>query len=418
MAERNSDASSAEAPWMRQKAWASGRINSTGIGPIVGLWIFAFVWNGIICALGILFWDDPEKRNALKVLSLFSLVGLGLLFWALRRTWTRIRYGGSVLELSSIPGVIGGTLEGKLLTNLQTMPAGPIQLNLTCTRRYLDRKVAREDSEIKKTVLWQTDSTIEMNQCLRGVRGIAIPFRIFIPYGLPECDDFDVNNQTFWHLVARCEMPGPDFHAEFAVPVFVTAKSDSTWTEEKVYEMAAQKRRPSTPQEVSPDGRQAQPISGRPTPKGGMAYDFRPNVPRKKAIGVTLAGLLITGGAIALYYWLGEFGPFALLPGILGLLFLLAAMIIIAFKASVVIEGGEVIVRKSLLGIPITRKIPFSEIRQIQIRREMVEGLKEKDRDWDIEIDRDPGEAVKLGTAIREHAEAVRLVNEIRALIR
>lgn len=44
--------------------------------------------------------------------------------------------------------------------------------------------------------------------------------------------------------------------------------------------------------------------------------------------------------------------------------------------------------------------------------------MKEKDRDWDIEISRKEGSPVKLGASIRERTEAVHLAEEIRQLIR
>jgi len=98
-------------------------------------------------------------------------------------------------------------------------------------------------------------------------------------------------------------------------------------------------------------------------------------------------------------------GPFAVLPGILGFLLLLAAVTLWTFRSRVLIEGGMVTIRKSVLGIPLTLKIPCSQVSRVRVRHEEVDGVKGKDRDWEIEIDRKVGKSVKLGASIRERTK-------------
>jgi hypothetical protein len=70
------------------------------------------------------------------------------------------------------------------------------------------------------------------------------------------------------------------------------------------------------------------------------------------------------------------------------------------------------------LGIPLTRKIPFSEIRQIRVHHEDLDGVREQDRPWDIEIERKEGGLIRLGASIRERSEAVRMAEEMQKLLR
>jgi len=128
--------------------------------------------------------------------------------------------------------------------------------------------------------------------------------------------------------------------------------------------------------------------------------------------------VLVCAGSFGLYLWLGELGPFAVIPGIVGFLFLLAAAAAWTFKSRVLIENGWVSVRKSLLGIPLIRKIPFSEITQVRVRHDELDGVKEKDRPWDIEIGRKEGGPIRLGASIMDRSEAVRLAEEMRQMIR
>lgn len=420
MIERDVEAAPADAPWMRKKDWACGRIRSTGVAKIALLWVMAAVWNGFMLTLLIVFWDDPDKEDMLKVLCLFELIGLGILVLAVQQTWVWLRFGGSVLELASTPGMIGGTLEGQIQTGVRTLPTKPMKLALSCIR---ETRVERgtgtnRENDITRNTLWEADRSVSVGHLTHGARGLSIPVRIAIPYGLPSSDDSDMDNRILWQLVVSGDLPGVDFRAEFQVPVFVTADSKSEWTEEKVDEMGQQERETEALPEAPRAASWVSPVTVRPTPSGGMEYVFRLDVSLKVAMGVTLVAVLICAGSVWLYLWLGELGPFAVLPGILGLLFLLASIVIWTFRSRVVIEGGSVTVRKSVLGIPRIWRIPFSQVSGVRVRHEQVEGVKEKDRDWEIEIDRKGQPPVKLGASIRERAEAVRLAEEIRGLIR
>jgi hypothetical protein len=88
------------------------------------------------------------------------------------------------------------------------------------------------------------------------------------------------------------------------------------------------------------------------------------------------------------------------------------------YKSRVLLEGDRMTLRKYVLGLPFKWTIPFSEIRRVQVRHEMLEGVKEKDRGWDIEVDVKAGDSVELGVSLRDRVEAERLVEEMRRTIR
>jgi hypothetical protein len=420
MADGVEAAPSADAPWMRRKDWASGWIRSRGVAQLVLWWVVAGLWNGFMLILIHFFRGSPGEEDVVKVLLLFELIGLGILVWVVRRTLGWLRYGGSVLELASTPGVIGGMLEGRIHTGIKTFPAKPIRIVLTCLRRRSVKRGVRGHKEIDTStdILWQADRSVAVEAFTRGLRGLTIPLRIGIPFGLPGSDSSDPDNQIHWQLVVTGDLPGVDFRAEFPVPAFVTATSRSDWTREKVDEMADRERSQEVPPGSIPDESRETPSGTRPTRYGGTEYLFRAGIPRKKATLLTLAAVLVCAGSFGLYLWLGELGPFAVLPGIAGLLLLIASVGAWTFKSRVLIENGSVRVRKSVLGIPRIREIHFSEVDQVRVRHEEVDGVREQDRSWDIEIERKEGQPVGLGASIRERSEAVRLANEIRQLVR
>ena len=395
---------------------AGKSIRSAGAAKLVLWWIVAGVWNGFMLILIAIFWGDPGEEDVVKIVSLFEFVGLGILVWIVRRTWAWLRYGGSVLELASTPGVIGGKLEGQIQTGIHTFPAKPVRLVLTCLRRR--RVKRRKESDTTTDVLWQADRTVGTSRFIRGQHGLTIPLSIAIPYGLPGTDSSNPDDEIHWQLALSSDLPGVDFRAEFLVPVTVTVESRSDWTKEKVGGMADQERRADSPPDSSHAESRVSPVKFRPTRGGGVEYVFRIDMPLNLAVGLTIVAVLVCAGSFGLYLWLGESGPFAVIPGIIGILLLLAAIGAWTFKSRVLIENGLVRVRKSLLGIPRIRKIPFSEISQVRVHREDLDSVGEKDRPWDIEVEPKEGRPVRLGASIRERSEAVRLAEEIRKLLR
>lgn len=408
-----------DAPWMNNKEWARGRISSHSGAAVIVVWVFAGLSNALIWTATYLFHAEQGEHDVMKVMALFCAIGVGLLAWAAKRTWQWIRHGSSILELSSVPGVIGGTLEGALHTRLREFPDNPIQLTLTCNRRYLVRAPQRskESDRVENEVLWQADRSIGRSAITYGPRGLSCPVRIPLPYGLPQSDESRKEEQFVWTLTASCDVPGVDFDVSFNVPAFVTAQSRQDWTEEVVDAMVDEEERAESPGPEPPTqfgGR----WEVRQTTPGGTRYDFRLFVTPKVAVLIPLTGLAITGGSAALYWWLGEMGPFAVIPGVIGALFLLASGILLTYRSRVVVEDGVLTVRRAAFGIPITWRIPLPDVRGVKVRHEVIEGARADARDWDLVIARRGGAEVKVGASFRQRSEAEAVAKELQELAR
>src|ERR1700722_259872 len=75
-------------PWMRNRRWSSGAIRDQSAENLLLIWIFTVVWN-VVTALALIphLKEGIHGHNRSRLLALmFPLVGLGLLFWASRRT--------------------------------------------------------------------------------------------------------------------------------------------------------------------------------------------------------------------------------------------------------------------------------------------------------------------------------------------
>jgi len=212
-------------PWLWRREWAERRIEhlETG-GALVLVWSIALLWLGMTVGSGALVHAKaglPQQPGVLLVLLAFFAVGMLLLTLAVKATIRRMKYGRSVLELTSLPGVLGGELTGTILAPTSLTPEAAIHLTLDCvTRTYTMRRQYC-------SLVWRVEKFLAT-----GGGSSAIPVSLAIPFDCPETtpEDPDAVSTTrvSWSLSARARTPGVDYYANFEVPVFKTEASDPT----------------------------------------------------------------------------------------------------------------------------------------------------------------------------------------------
>jgi len=400
-------------PGTTQVDRASRTISGESGGRAALLWGMAGAWNVFIWTLLALIWGDPGREAMVKVASLFAVLGLVLLFAAVRATLAWHRFGSSVLELETLPGVIGGALKGRIQTRVSNPPNAPIQLTLTCLRRRVSKRRVSAGSSgttsptVRTDQLWQGGILVDPERLERQPSGLVVPVEVLIPHGLPGSNDDDPDDRIVWKLIATADIPGVDFGAEFTVPVQVTRDSDPALTSERVEASLEQTAAFAQPEAAKSCW--APPVVVRPGEHGGVRYTFRLAVPLKVAISVAALALAVSAGSAALFVWLGKAGPFALVPGAVGALLLLAAVVIWTFVSRVDVVDGSIVVRKSVLGIPKTWRVPASEVEAVRVKRD--------GEDWLVKIERRSGPEVDLGATVPRRDDAVRVARGIeRAL--
>jgi len=189
--------------------------------------------------------------------------------------------------------------------------------------------------------------------------------------------------------------------------VFVTEDSDAGLTQEEVDKLVEPSEAFAQP--GAPGKTWAPPVVVQSTGRGGIKYTFRLSVTLRVALSVTALALAVCGGSAALFVWLGKAGPFALVPGAFGALLLLATVVIWTFTSKVVIEGGIITVRKSVLGIPRKWQLPYSEVKAVRTRRQ--------GDSWEIKIERHHSPEIDIGATLPARADAVRVAEEIERII-
>lgn len=207
-----------DAPWLWRPDWAAGQLAyPTRVGLRL-IWIVAAFWNFFT---GPIVFRFLREGRANPWMLLLPLAGVLLLVQAVRATLRFRRYGVSRLDLSTVPGVIGKSLEGVLRVPARLRPPDGFRAVLTCTR------MRTSGDSSTPTILWQEERSIPGEA---GGTAAAPETRIPIAFDLPpDARPYDTRNlqeKVVWGLRVSARMPGVDYDAKFDVPVFRTAEID------------------------------------------------------------------------------------------------------------------------------------------------------------------------------------------------
>lgn len=206
-------------PWLARPEWAENRIRSGARTGMYAIWFFAVIWNAI-SAPGV--FAIPEvwrNEGALAlVILLFPLVGMGLLFWAIRMTREWRRYGATPLTLDPFPGAIGGDVGGEIEINIPYVADLRSEVTLSCLYSY--ESGSGEDRSRHERVEWQDSGYAQVE---RTAKGMKLRFRFTLPEGLHSSEE-ESGDYYFWRLAVRAELPGTNLDRSFTIPVYATGE--------------------------------------------------------------------------------------------------------------------------------------------------------------------------------------------------
>ena len=184
-------------PWLRRGEWQGGVIRSSAKGGMVGIWAFAIIWNLISAPAAIIgvpqVWD--EKGAIALVILLFPLVGLGLVYWAIKLTMEWKRFGATPLSMDPFPGSIGGDVGGEIQVNVPYDSAAAFKVTLTCINSYVSG--SGKNRSTHESAKWQDEGYA---RCQPSASGIKLQCRFQVPAGLKETEEAS-DNSHFWWLI-------------------------------------------------------------------------------------------------------------------------------------------------------------------------------------------------------------------------
>ncbi|MGD0897698.1 MAG: DUF3592 domain-containing protein [Thermoguttaceae bacterium] len=214
-----------EEPWLWTEDWASGRIHSSAAsfwGPL----FMAVFWNSFCAVLWCAFLCNRTGRADEQVIWWFAIpltiAGLWMIAWAVAAVMRWHKYGRSVFQMASVPGVVGGQLAGVIRIPVKIEPEHAFRVRLNC----IDCESRRHSHGFLRIIVWQDEEVVTYD-LLQGDAGhSAIPVLFRIPYECRQTDDGDPHSLIFWNLEVSARAAGLDYRAEFTVPVFKTPQSD------------------------------------------------------------------------------------------------------------------------------------------------------------------------------------------------
>ena len=163
---------SPDEPWMWRQDWAEGFARFEGGRKLIGISVFALIWNLISWSVLFAAWHDifgPSKEKMARLALLFPVIGVFLIGSALY-TWLQNRkFGESVFRMLSCPGVLGGTLNGAVEIPSQLRSETGFKVRLRCVHR--DTTGSGED----RTPCGKTKRPSTATFSIRILRGLGSP---------------------------------------------------------------------------------------------------------------------------------------------------------------------------------------------------------------------------------------------------
>lgn len=209
----------ASKPWLARREWADNHIVCNARGSLWLVWLFALLWNAI--SVPVLFAVPAElaKQNYLILLGLlFPLIGLLLLFWAIKTTLGVRRFGQLVLVMDPFPGSIGGQMAGHIDLPLPLDSQQAVAVKLSCLRSYVTG--SGKNRSRSESLVWQSDGVAELQPSVQGTR---LTFCFDVPEGLPASEPHS-SDYHLWRLGINADLPGVDLERQFEIPLYPTAE--------------------------------------------------------------------------------------------------------------------------------------------------------------------------------------------------
>ena len=385
-----------EAPWLWRDDWAARRITDTSGTEMWTAWVFAAFWN-LVSLPGAVLGVQAALRDGNRagfIALLFPVVGVGILVWAVRATLRRRRFGTSLLQLDTLPAVVGHTLEGTVRTPAGLRPTGGFRVLLTCLRRVTTG--SGRNRSTSESVLWQEERRVPGG-------GVGLPVAFAIPADAAPSDSRQSGDRTLWRLEVSAEVPGVDYAAVFEVPVFRTAASAVAPTDAE-RSVAAQSAIPADYRQPA-----GSPIEVSTTRRGTEIY-FPPGRNPGMAAGLTVFLALWLGATWATV----KFGApliFPLVFGAFGLLLVVLTLDAWLGVTRVTVGDGAVTVAGGWLAERGGRTLRAAEVADVTVKIGAQAGTTPY---YDLTIVTTAGKRVAAGRGVRDKREAEWLAARIK----
>ncbi len=237
---RTGDPETGSKPWLGRREWASPTILSGARTTVRMLWVMTVIWNLFAWPLLFLLPEmlSDGEYGGLFIL-LFPLVGLGLLYGAVKSTRVWRRVGPTPLTLDPYPGAIGGHIGGTIEISVPHDPGRRYQIKVSCLYSYMSG--SGKNRSRHQRVVWQETG---FASAVATVQGTRLRFRFAVPEQLPPSEP-PGNNYHLWKVRLSTELDGLKLERSFEIPVFATGEQSRFIDQDAVDHLHAQEHRES-----------------------------------------------------------------------------------------------------------------------------------------------------------------------------
>ena len=384
-----------KAPWRWRPEWEANQIPANERRQIWGLLAITLFWNALSFPAFILFFSQLTQEKEwlpLALLSLFPLIGTGMIWMAVRSIARYLKYGGSTLVLAQSPVPLGGALNGVISVPAKVHHEDGFTLTLSCIERTTtgSGKHRHTHEEVK----WESENRGAAEAPESGLSFTLIPAQFQIPYTLPETSEKENNREILWRLKAEAATPGIDFSATYEVPVFITEESSPE---------AGDAGPPlpinldSAETALMKQGIQITPLSGE-----RIQIFFPPF--RHKAIGLIFAICAACSMAGLIFCHLQGAGLFpVLITALLTVAFFCCAIFLSLIASRIIAAPHFIRFQGGLLARGKETLIPVEEIAGLEASTSLTYNNKPL---WDITLSRKSGKNIKLARLLANRRDA------------
>ena len=410
-------------PWLWRQDWAASRVESKNKSSVIGWWIGAVLANMLFLpmSLGSISKGLSTQDPTYIVPAALGLMGLLMLFGAIRATIRFERFGKTYFEMASLPFSPGSRLVGAIHIHLDENVRHGVELKLWCTRTVVTG--SGNGRSVHKMPLWEESKNIPPTSLAHGPLDTIIAVEFTIPPDAPQTDHDNPDDQIQWSLKVNADVPGVNYSDEFELPVFRKAQSPeapasaftsaSAWQANSPFEMSSSQT--ATPLETSAEVPEPERhrVAVTDSPRG-LEFYFRAG---RNFFRALLCVVLAASCGALLYAMLhmDKRQPiFALV--IVGLLtfFLTLASIHSALTSTRIVVGNGVISwRHSVFGIGRTHQTQIAEVSSILAVTSVSQASSSGSTLYALRLQTNTGKNYTLVDDIESREEARWIVSEI-----
>jgi hypothetical protein len=407
-------------PWLWRQDWAAGRVESKNKSRVVGWWIAAVLANMLFLpvSLGGISKGISTQDPKYMIPAALGLMGLLVLFGAIRATIGFKRFGKTYFEMASVPFLPGNRVAGTIHIHLDTDVRHGVDLKLWCTRNMVTG--SGKDRSVHKMPLWEESKNISPTSLAHGPLDTTIPVEFTIPSDALQTDHDNPNDQIQWSLKVNADVPGMNYSDEFELPVFRKAPSPDAPTPAPAGQTNWSFESPSGSQNATPSETSAEVpepelhrVAVTDSPQG-LEFYFRAGRNLFRAV----LFVAVAAGCGALLYAMLRMPQrqpiFALL--IVGLLTFVSTMASIhtaLTSTRIVVGNGVISWRRSVLGIGRTQRMQIADVASILAVTSIQQASSSGSTLYSLRLQTNSGKNHTLVDEIASRQEARWIVSEI-----